>query len=109
MPSEEPPTAPVTTTMSLPQTMFNIRITSWWTMRTRTKGTLITAKVCSSLAVIELELIFLLNSGVEYVDDDGLEIPDTDPGEIVIEEEEEEIVIEESQLTESTFNSTVSH
>ena len=46
-------------------------------------------------------------SGDEYVDDDDLEIPDSDPGEIVIEEEEEEIVIEESQLTESTFNSTV--
>ena len=45
------------------------------------------------------------------MDDDGLdiEIPDSDPGEIVIEEEEEEIVIEESQLTESTFNSTVRH
>ena len=41
------------------------------------------------------------------MDDDDLEIPDSDPGEIVIEEEEEEIVIEESQLTESTFNSTV--
>ena len=49
------------------------------------------------------------DSGDEYVDDDGLEIPDSDPGEIVIEEEEEEIVIEESQLTESTFNSTVRH
>ena len=44
------------------------------------------------------------------MDDDDLEIPDTgDPGEIVIEEDEEEIVIEESQLTESTFNSTVRH
>ena len=48
-------------------------------------------------------------SGDEYVDDDDLEIPDSDPGEIVIEEDEEEIVIEESQLTESTFNSTVRH
>ena len=45
----------------------------------------------------------------EYVDDDGVDIPDSDPGEIVIEEDEEEIVIEESQLTESTFNSTVRH
>ena len=43
------------------------------------------------------------------MDDDGLEIPDSDPGEIVIEEDEDEIVIEESQLTESTFNSTVGH
>lgn len=78
-------------------------------MRTRTKGTLITAKVCSRLAVIGLGLIYYSNSGLEYVDDDGLEIPDADPGEIVIEEDEDEIVIEESQLTESTFNSTVGH
>ena len=50
---------------------------------------------------------FLAFPGDEYVDDDEIEIPDE--GEIVIEDEEdeEEIVIEESQLTESTFNSTV--
>ena len=42
--SEEPPTAPVTTTMSSPQTTSSIQITSLWTMRTR--RTSITAKVC---------------------------------------------------------------
>ena len=61
------------------------------------------------MTISELGMMICCYSDDEYVDDDGVDIPDSDPGEIVIEEDEEEIVIEESQLTESTFNSTVRH